>query len=70
MSPLRGSCHEGQCRTAGGHSTTSGNSACQPPPPLACRHVLYAIMLRAMGMGQQMRLPKFAERFVAGLPTA
>ncbi|PRW59295.1 hypothetical protein C2E21_2172 [Chlorella sorokiniana] len=32
-------------------------------------HVLYAIMLRAMGMGQQMRLPKFAERFVAGLPT-
>lgn len=46
-------------------------SALQPTPlPAPCphpraQHVLYAIMLRALGLGQQLRTPKFMERFVA-----
>lgn len=36
---------------------------------VALMHVLYAIMLRAMGLGDAMRLPAFVQRFVAGLPS-
>lgn len=35
------------------------------PPPPWMQHVLYAIILRALGLGVQLRTPRFMERFVA-----
>lgn len=33
-------------------------------------HVLYAIVLRALGAGDALRLPRFAQRFVGSMPAA
>lgn len=37
-------------------------------PPSCLQHVMYAIMLRSMGLGLTLRIPQFCERFISNIP--